>query len=145
MRPPCTDKRKSRRGPWAAEDDPRTIVQGNGNWSLAPRKAGNVGVVFCNINQKLDLWIADPIARPLFTHLTMSDCYALLNCAGLRRCGKSCKPRWSNYHQPDSTLEIFTPQEEELIIRLHVIIGSRCIAKSRKICTLRNSCQSFNS
>ncbi|KAL4298233.1 hypothetical protein GQ457_12G006060 [Hibiscus cannabinus] len=45
--------------------------------------------------------------------------------AGLRRCGKSCRLRWTNYLQPDLKRESFTPQEEELIIRLHAAIGSR--------------------
>ncbi|CAL5327172.1 unnamed protein product [Camellia sinensis] len=45
--------------------------------------------------------------------------------AGLRRCGKSCRLRWTNYLRPDLRQETFTPQEEELIIRLHAAIGSR--------------------
>ncbi|XVF12022.1 hypothetical protein REPUB_Repub08aG0078900 [Reevesia pubescens] len=45
--------------------------------------------------------------------------------AGLRRCGKSCRLRWTNYLRPDLKRVSFTPQEEELIIRLHAAIGSR--------------------
>ncbi|GMJ14040.1 hypothetical protein HRI_005073200 [Hibiscus trionum] len=45
--------------------------------------------------------------------------------AGLRRCGKSCRLRWTNYLRPDLKRESFTPQEEELVIRLHAAIGSR--------------------
>ncbi|KAL6181546.1 hypothetical protein ACLB2K_048201 [Fragaria x ananassa] len=45
--------------------------------------------------------------------------------AGLNRCGKSCKPRWSNYLKADLKPETFTPQDEELIVRLHATIGSR--------------------
>ncbi|KAI4351551.1 hypothetical protein L6164_005908 [Bauhinia variegata] len=45
--------------------------------------------------------------------------------AGLNRCGKSCRLRWTNYLRPDLKHESFTPQEEELIINLHEAIGSR--------------------
>ncbi|EXB29781.1 Myb-related protein Pp2 [Morus notabilis] len=49
--------------------------------------------------------------------------------AGLRRCGKSCKLRWTNNHlRPDLIKHdqiSFTPKEEELIIKLHATIGSR--------------------
>ncbi|KAK2663899.1 hypothetical protein Ddye_002473 [Dipteronia dyeriana] len=45
--------------------------------------------------------------------------------AGLRRCGKSCRLRWTNYLRPDLKHDNFTLQEEEMIIRLHAAIGSR--------------------
>ncbi|XP_028216190.1 transcription factor MYB35-like [Glycine soja] len=45
--------------------------------------------------------------------------------AGLKRCGKSCRLRWTNYLRPDLKHDGFTPQEEELIINLHGAIGSR--------------------
>ncbi|GMH16828.1 hypothetical protein Nepgr_018669 [Nepenthes gracilis] len=45
--------------------------------------------------------------------------------AGLKRCGKSCRLRWTNYLRPDLKHESFTAQEEELIIKLHAAIGSR--------------------
>ncbi|XAR65432.1 hypothetical protein NMG60_11009561 [Bertholletia excelsa] len=50
---------------------------------------------------------------------------ALPKKAGLRRCGKSCRLRWTNHLRPDLRRESFTPQEEELIIRLHAAIGNR--------------------
>ncbi|KAF3444725.1 hypothetical protein FNV43_RR14418 [Rhamnella rubrinervis] len=45
--------------------------------------------------------------------------------AGLNRCGKSCRLRWTNYLRPDLKHDSFTPQEEDLIINLHQAIGSR--------------------
>ncbi|XP_028784097.1 transcription factor MYB35-like [Neltuma alba] len=45
--------------------------------------------------------------------------------AGLKRCGKSCRLRWTNYLRPDLKQDIFTPQEEDLILKLHAAIGSR--------------------
>lgn len=47
--------------------------------------------------------------------------------AGLNRCGKSCRLRWTNYLRPDLKHGSFTPQEEELIINLHEAIGSRYV------------------
>ncbi|KAL9247737.1 hypothetical protein vseg_021138 [Gypsophila vaccaria] len=45
--------------------------------------------------------------------------------AGLNRCGKSCRLRWTNYLRPDLKHEEFTEKEEELIIQYHAAIGSR--------------------
>ncbi|KAK2647598.1 hypothetical protein Ddye_015087 [Dipteronia dyeriana] len=45
--------------------------------------------------------------------------------AGLNRCGKSCRLRWTNYLRPDLKHDSFTPEEEEHIINLHKAIGSR--------------------
>ncbi|MCH86984.1 protein ODORANT1-like, partial [Trifolium medium] len=44
--------------------------------------------------------------------------------AGLRRCGKSCRLRWTNYLRPDIKRGPFTPQEEKLVIQLHAILGN---------------------
>ncbi|XP_010528297.1 PREDICTED: transcription factor MYB35 [Tarenaya hassleriana] len=45
--------------------------------------------------------------------------------AGLNRCGKSCRLRWTNYLRPDLKHDGFSPREEELIIQYHKAIGSR--------------------
>lgn len=45
--------------------------------------------------------------------------------AGLQRCGKSCRLRWINYLRPDLKRGAFSPQEEELIIHLHTLLGNR--------------------
>ncbi|KAL8142613.1 hypothetical protein V2J09_015645 [Rumex salicifolius] len=45
--------------------------------------------------------------------------------AGLLRCGKSCRLRWTNYLRPDINRGKFTTQEEETIINLHQILGNR--------------------
>ncbi|KAL2492791.1 myb-like HTH transcriptional regulator family protein [Abeliophyllum distichum] len=45
--------------------------------------------------------------------------------AGLRKCGKSCRQKWAKNQKNDIRNESFTPQEEELIIKLHAAIGSR--------------------
>ncbi|XP_038970680.1 transcription factor MYB1-like [Phoenix dactylifera] len=45
--------------------------------------------------------------------------------AGLNRCGKSCRLRWLNYLRPDIKRGNITKEEEELIIRLHKLLGNR--------------------
>nr|CAD1820820.1 unnamed protein product [Ananas comosus var. bracteatus] len=45
--------------------------------------------------------------------------------AGLNRCGKSCRLRWLNYLRPDIKRGNITQEEEDLIIRLHKLLGNR--------------------
>ncbi|KAH0433522.1 hypothetical protein IEQ34_027005 [Dendrobium chrysotoxum] len=45
--------------------------------------------------------------------------------AGLLRCGKSCRLRWMNYLRPDIKRGNIGPEEEDLIIRLHRLLGNR--------------------
>ncbi|KAK4430017.1 Transcription factor [Sesamum alatum] len=45
--------------------------------------------------------------------------------AGLQRCGKSCRLRWTNYLRPDIKRGKLSTQEEKTIIRLHALLGNR--------------------
>ncbi|XP_011085743.1 myb-related protein 306-like [Sesamum indicum] len=45
--------------------------------------------------------------------------------AGLQRCGKSCRLRWTNYLRPDIKRGKFSFQEEQTIIQLHALLGNR--------------------
>lgn len=45
--------------------------------------------------------------------------------AGLLRCGKSCRLRWMNYLRPDVKHGHILPEEEDLILRLHRLLGNR--------------------
>ncbi|KAH9306533.1 hypothetical protein KI387_010937, partial [Taxus chinensis] len=45
--------------------------------------------------------------------------------AGLRRCGKSCRLRWLNYLRPNIKRGNISPDEDDLIIRLHRLLGNR--------------------
>ncbi|KAI8544682.1 hypothetical protein RHMOL_Rhmol08G0314600 [Rhododendron molle] len=45
--------------------------------------------------------------------------------AGLDRCGKSCRLRWMNYLRPNIKRGNITDQEEDLILRLHKLLGNR--------------------
>ncbi|KAL8541213.1 hypothetical protein ACS0TY_002461 [Phlomoides rotata] len=48
--------------------------------------------------------------------------------AGLLRCGKSCRLRWTNYLRPDIRRGPFTTEEEKLVVQLHAILGNRWAA-----------------
>ncbi|CAH1420396.1 unnamed protein product [Lactuca virosa] len=50
---------------------------------------------------------------------------ALPSLAGLNRCGKSCRLRWTNYLRPDIKRGNFTEDEEKLIIHLHSHLGNK--------------------
>ncbi|KAG8370415.1 hypothetical protein BUALT_Bualt14G0114500 [Buddleja alternifolia] len=58
---------------------------------------------------------------------------ALPKQAGLLRCGKSCRLRWTNYLRPDIKRGNFTREEEETIINLHEMLGNRWSAIAAKI------------
>ncbi|CAA0825595.1 myb domain protein 16 [Striga hermonthica] len=45
--------------------------------------------------------------------------------AGLQRCGKSCRLRWTNYLRPDIKRGEFSLQEQQTIIQLHALLGNR--------------------
>ncbi|CAK7328926.1 unnamed protein product [Dovyalis caffra] len=44
---------------------------------------------------------------------------------GLKRCGKSCRLRWMNYLSPSVKRGDFSEEEDDLIIRLHKLLGNR--------------------
>uniref|UniRef100_A0A7N0U596 Uncharacterized protein n=1 Tax=Kalanchoe fedtschenkoi TaxID=63787 RepID=A0A7N0U596_KALFE len=45
--------------------------------------------------------------------------------AGLNRCGKSCRLRWTNYLRPDIKRGKFSEDEERIIIHLHSVLGNK--------------------
>lgn len=49
------------------------------------------------------------------------------NIKGLKRCGKSCRLRWKNYLRPGIKRGNISSDEEELIIRLHNLLGNRLL------------------
>ncbi|KAK6116693.1 hypothetical protein DH2020_049575 [Rehmannia glutinosa] len=50
---------------------------------------------------------------------------SLPKAAGLLRCGKSCRLRWINYLRPDLKRGNFTEEEDEIIIKLHSLLGNK--------------------
>ncbi|XP_008795437.2 transcription factor MYB102 [Phoenix dactylifera] len=53
--------------------------------------------------------------------------------AGLARCGKSCRLRWTNYLRPDIKRGRFSFEEEETIIQLHSILGNKWSAIAARL------------
>ncbi|KAJ6811445.1 protein ODORANT1-like [Iris pallida] len=53
--------------------------------------------------------------------------------AGLNRCGKSCRLRWTNYLRPDIKRGKFTEDEERLIIHLHSVLGNKWSAIATRL------------
>ncbi|KAL3507641.1 hypothetical protein ACH5RR_033023 [Cinchona calisaya] len=58
---------------------------------------------------------------------------ALPKLAGLLRCGKSCRLRWTNYLRPDIKRGNFTKEEEETIFTLHEMLGNRWSAIAARL------------
>ncbi|XP_042515702.1 transcription factor MYB13-like [Macadamia integrifolia] len=58
---------------------------------------------------------------------------ALPKLAGLLRCGKSCRLRWTNYLRPDIKRGNFTKEEEDTIINLHEMLGNRWSAIAARL------------
>ncbi|KAG0566888.1 hypothetical protein KC19_7G095400 [Ceratodon purpureus] len=59
------------------------------------------------------------------THSGLGCWRAIPKLAGLLRCGKSCRLRWTNYLRPDLKRGIFTEEEENTILDLHATLGNR--------------------
>ncbi|CAM8880161.1 hypothetical protein QQ045_019601 [Rhodiola kirilowii] len=53
--------------------------------------------------------------------------------AGLDRCGKSCRLRWTNYLRPDIKRGRFSFEEEEAIIQLHSVLGNKWSAIAARL------------
>ncbi|XP_047073215.1 transcription factor MYB20-like [Lolium rigidum] len=45
--------------------------------------------------------------------------------AGLLRCGKSCRLRWTNYLRPDLKRGLLSEDEEKIVVDLHAQLGNR--------------------
>eukprot|EP00253_Pinus_taeda_P009312 PITA_09312 len=44
---------------------------------------------------------------------------------GLKRSAKSCRFRWTNYLRPERKFSVFSCDEDDLIVRMHTIVGNR--------------------
>ncbi|KAI3687586.1 hypothetical protein L1987_81286 [Smallanthus sonchifolius] len=72
-------------------------------------------------------WTAEEDNKLINFILTSGQCCwrAVPKLAGLRRCGKSCRLRWTNYLRPDLKRGLLTESEEQLVIDLHAHLGNR--------------------
>ncbi|CAH8389610.1 unnamed protein product [Eruca vesicaria subsp. sativa] len=53
--------------------------------------------------------------------------------AGLKRCGKSCRLRWTNYLKPEIKRGEFSSEEEQIIIMLHASRGNKWSAIAKHL------------
>ncbi|XP_050265481.1 MYB-like transcription factor ODO1 [Quercus robur] len=72
-------------------------------------------------------WTAEEDKKLINFILTNGQCCwrAVPKLAGLRRCGKSCRLRWTNYLRPDLKRGLLSEAEEQLVIDLHARLGNR--------------------
>ncbi|KAD3640530.1 hypothetical protein R6Q59_003289 [Mikania micrantha] len=72
-------------------------------------------------------WTADEDKKLINFILTNGQCCwrAVPKLAGLLRCGKSCRLRWTNYLRPDLKRGLLSEYEEKMVIDLHAQLGNR--------------------
>ncbi|CAL1376022.1 unnamed protein product [Linum trigynum] len=72
-------------------------------------------------------WTAEEDAKLVdyITNKGHTNWKSLPKLAGLNRCGKSCRLRWTNYLRPDIKRGKFSEEEERLIINLHSVLGNK--------------------
>ncbi|ONM04271.1 myb domain protein 85 [Zea mays] len=71
-------------------------------------------------------WTAEEDKKLISFILTHGRCCwrAVPKLAGLLRCGKSCRLRWTNYLRPDLKRGLLSTAEEQLVIDLHAKLGN---------------------
>ncbi|KAK3132834.1 hypothetical protein QOZ80_6AG0528380 [Eleusine coracana subsp. coracana] len=72
-------------------------------------------------------WTAEEDRKLINFILTNGHCCwrAVPKLAGLLRCGKSCRLRWTNYLRPDLKRGLLTDAEEQVVIDFHAKLGNR--------------------
>ncbi|XP_022769989.1 protein ODORANT1-like [Durio zibethinus] len=72
-------------------------------------------------------WTAEEDKKLINFILTNGQCCwrAVPKLAGLLRCGKSCRLRWTNYLRPDLKRGLLSEHEEQMVIDLHAQLGNR--------------------
>nr|GMC94747.1 protein ODORANT1-like [Ipomoea batatas] len=114
-RKPCCDKVGLKKGPWTTEEDKKLInfILKNGQccWRAVPKLAGNH---IYTLSHHSFIHVLDEFKRK-----------RCLIGAGLLRCGKSCRLRWTNYLRPDLKRGLLSDYEEKMVIDLHAQLGNR--------------------
>lgn len=113
-RKPCCAKEGLNRGAWTSHEDEILVSyikdHGEGKWRSLPKRAGEAEE---QGNEGCALLILSMFLKVNFV------------VSGLKRCGKSCRLRWLNYLRPGIKRGNISDAEEELIIRLHNLLGNR--------------------
>ena len=97
-----------------------TFILNHGHccWRAVPKLAGD---------KQFDRFLLFPFVASfkIFLNLCANKKSLSLFLAGLLRCGKSCRLRWTNYLRPDLKRGVLSESEEQLIIDLHSQLGNR--------------------
>ena len=74
-------------------------------------------------------WTAEEDKKLINFILSNGQCCwrAVPKLAGLLRCGKSCRLRWTNYLRPDLKRGLLSDFEEKMVIDLHAQLGNRSV------------------
>ncbi|CAK8567067.1 unnamed protein product [Lathyrus sativus] len=123
------------RNPSSSKDQPKSAST-NSNKSQKKRKSNNGSSSTTTTNttpccSKLGLkrgpWTAeeDQVLSDYIKKEGEGRWRTLPKRAGLLRCGKSCRLRWMNYLRPSVKRGQIAPDEEDLILRLHRLLGNR--------------------
>lgn len=99
-------------------------------WLVVSREDGKtMGRQPCcdKLGVKKGPWTTEEDKKLINFILTNGQCCwrAVPKLAGLRRCGKSCRLRWTNYLRPDLKRGLLNESEEQLVIDLHARLGNR--------------------
>uniref|UniRef100_A0A6N2L2A4 Uncharacterized protein n=1 Tax=Salix viminalis TaxID=40686 RepID=A0A6N2L2A4_SALVM len=117
MRKPCCDKQHTNKGAWSKQEDQKLVdyiqKHGEGCWRSLPQAAEARA---CQERRRVII---------VFSMKIILINGVFVNSLGLLRCGKSCRLRWRNYLRPDLKRDGFGEDEEDLIIRLHALLGNR--------------------
>lgn len=96
------------------------------SWKL---NGGRMGRQPCcdKVGLKKGPWTAEEDKKLINFILTNGQCCwrAVPKLAGLLRCGKSCRLRWTNYLRPDLKRGLLDENEEQMVIDLHAKLGNR--------------------
>lgn len=112
-----SSKKVMNKGAWTSEEDRKLVeciaVHGAQRWKIVASKSGGCGTAVGRIF--LDFGCGR------FMGFDGFPCFS----AGLNRCGKSCRLRWLNYLRPNIKRGNISDDEEDLILRLHKLLGNR--------------------
>ena len=130
-RSPCCSKEWLNRGAWTTMEDKILSeyikVHGEGKWKSLPKRAG-FSFFFFYVYMCVNIYI-----KKIAKRIKWAETVCYIKFAGLKRCGKSCRQRWLNYLRPDIKRGNITRDEEELIIRLHNLLGNRSSISSNSL------------
>ncbi|CAH1453731.1 unnamed protein product [Lactuca virosa] len=103
------------------------ISKFRGWWSAEEGKTMGRQPCCDKLGVKKGPWTTEEDKKLVNFILTNGQCCwrAVPKLAGLRRCGKSCRLRWTNYLRPDLKRGLLNESEEQLVIDLHARLGNR--------------------